>query len=669
MRLVTDNKPNDLNLLISTSHKSQKKLLIFMNKDVLQSLLSRKERSPKKRTRMESLLYGTRLDMQCRNAISVQKKYKEYVKPVKIKRVNSVEIDRQIVKPGVIEQYKEEIVQGLFENSVIIIHGGTGTGKTTEVPQILLEIVSSGKIIGCTQPRRTATISIAERMQKEHQKKEIGYSVRFAAQRGSKIKYMTEGVLLREILYDNNLTKYSVIILDEIHEKTVESLILLKYLLLLVRERNNLKLVLMSATIEEDILQEIGIFPIINIKEVPYQIKIHYLLNSTSDYIKSILEKIIELSKEKANILVFLTGVEDISILYHLLFENIRTHKLFVLHSKLLLTEQMAAVYEKGPKCILSTNISETSITIPGIKYVIDCGMYKVMAYDAVRNVKVMKIVPIQKIQAIQRSGRTGRTAPGECWRMYTESEYNSFKSTSISKIELEDLEYFIFTSIQLNLPIAPHENVQAAIARMENLKVIKNFKLCPLGNEVLKLPLSVTHSIFLLEAHKKKCAKEVSIILGMIEVVSSQNIRLNEVLSRKRLLKFQESDHLLLLYLYKKMKVKNTLGLNIKKVDKISEQLCRILKIPLEYPKTTIDKNILNALLYSHRYNICIRTGSQYKEIYTGVECSVSSYSLSSYADSTAHYVIYNEIVEIHKPILNIVTRISAEQVQSVEK
>ncbi|KAI5163604.1 pre-mRNA-splicing factor ATP-dependent RNA helicase DHX16 [Nematocida ausubeli] len=655
-----------------------------MNMRQLQGLLEKQPQRKRvnKSTRIHDLLYGTLLDHACENALLVQKEYKEYLKPVKTARhIKTLNKNQEVIKEwekslelkDIIGAYKEEIIMALRESKAVVIKGGTGAGKTTQIPKILLEITPEDKIIGCTQPRRTAAVSVAERMQKEMNKKEIGYSVRFNAKKGERIKYMTEGVLLREIVQDRELKRYSVIILDEIHERTIESLILLKYLLLLIRTRTDLKLVLMSATLEESVFQEIGPFPVVHIKSTRHSVAIHYLKEPTSDYIKRITEKVLELSNESVGILVFLTGMDDIKIVYNLLLEKIKGMKVVILHAKLPIAEQMAAVGMEGPKCILSTNISETSITIPRIKYVIDCGMYKSMVYDSVRNVKVMRVIPVQKVQAIQRAGRTGRTLNGDCFRMYTKEAFDSLHETGVSKIELEDLEHFIFMCIQLNLPIAPHENVQAAISRMEKLQVIKNFRLTPLGQEVQRLPLSVVHSVFLLEACKNKCGQEAAIILGMLEVLSSQNAKLNELFSEKEIQNMKNSDHLALLHLYNKIKRKNTVGLNLQNVDKIVSQLCNLMNIPIQNMHATdysdIDRRVLDSLFYSHRYNICIRCGDRYREILTGVECFISLSSIARDSSEPFDYIVYNEIVEIGKPVLSIASKLSSEKFKSLQE
>ncbi|KAI5192362.1 pre-mRNA-splicing factor ATP-dependent RNA helicase DHX38/PRP16 [Nematocida minor] len=651
-----------------------------MDKDALRSLIMSSNSSKKirKSNRIDDMLFGTLLDEQCRTALSVQKKYSEYLKPAKTKGHQKIKIEKEsetekVKNDEILHRYKDEILSVLRENSAVIIKGGTGAGKTTQIPKILLEILPAGKIIGCTQPRRAAAISVAERMKNELASRDIGYSVRFSAKKGEKIKYMTEGILLREIARDRNLDSYSIIILDEIHEKTVESLILLKYLLLLTRKRPDLKLVLMSATLEEDTMQEIGPYPVVEIESTKYPVEICYLNELPCDYIMSVVEKVLSVCSDFENILVFLTGLEDIKIVYNLLSERIKEYKLLIMHSRMSTNEQMSVIQEKGPKCILSTNITETSITIPDIKYVIDCGMCKHMVYDAVRNVKVMKIAPIQKVQAVQRAGRTGRTGEGVCCRMYTERAFNSLKKSSVSKLEMEDLEYFIFTSIQLELPISPHENVRAAINRMEKCKVVENFKLTLLGEKVRQLPLSVTHSIFLLEGKKNNCAWEVSVILSMIEVLSAQNTKLNELLDHSEAEQVRESDHLFLLHLYvrEKSKMKSKMKINIQKADKILSQLCNIMHIKNESSGISKDvqRSVAKALITSHRHNLCMRIGQTYKEMSTGVECVISSSSLLQKTSHTVNYLVYNEIIEICRPVLNIVTKASFDEIKETEK
>lgn len=638
-------------------------------------LLDRK--AHKKETKIDRILYGTLLDSECRSALTTQKRHREHFKPiprriVSNKKHTKEKTDRKTnSQTGRIYKYKEEILSILQENSVVIIKGGTGTGKTTQIPQMLMEILSEKTIIGCTQPRRAATISVAEHMENEIAKEDVGYSVRFSTKKGRKIKYMTEGVLVREIIRDRRLTRYSVIVLDEIHEGTVESLILVKYLLLLVKKRTDLKVVLMSATLEESALREIGPFPVVEIEHTKYPIAIKYLSKPVTDYIVSVCDKVVEVSASCENILVFLTGIEDIQIIYHILNEKIPKYRIFPLHSKMRVSDQMAAINSPGPKCILSTNISETSLTITEVKYVVDCGMHKRMVYDPIRNVRMMKIAPIQKMQAVQRAGRTGRTSEGTCFRMYTEEEFKSLRTEEPSKLELEEMEYYIFMLIQLNLPIPSHENIKAAISRMNRHRVIDKFKLTSLGDTVLKLPLSVTHSIFLLEGQKNNCGWEVAAILAMIEATNNmQAIKPEEYAEYKEMHELSSSDHLLLLYLYKKSKIQSSQKNRHKdKAERIISQLCAILNIPnkstfLGHPH----EYILEALAVSHRHNICIRTTEKaYKEIHTGVECTLPQNTLATQTDQPS-YVIYNEIIEIQKTVMSIVTAVPHEKIQSIK-
>ncbi|KAH9385257.1 pre-mRNA-splicing factor ATP-dependent RNA helicase DHX38/PRP16 [Nematocida major] len=649
-----------------------------MRKEELQGILgesAHKNKRTRKSSHIEDALYGTLLDGQCKGSHAVQMQYKEYSRPVKkafspVRRTSEAEPPRK----SCIKEHRDEILGHLRENSVLIIKGGTGTGKTTQVPKILLEVLPSGKLIGCTQPRRAAAVTVADRMQVEAGEASVGYSVRFDAQKGTQIKYMTEGVLLSEIKQDRSLKKYAFVILDEIHEKTVESLLLLKYLLLLVRERPGLKLILMSATLEADSLQDIGLFPVVSIKHTPFPVRVHYLEAPATDYIASIVDRVAGLAKARENILVFLTGIEDIKIVYHLLGERVDGLSMFVLHSKTPVPEQMHAVQAPGPKCILSTNIAETSITIPGIRYVIDCGMYKSMVYDSVRNVKVMKVAPIQKAQASQRAGRTGRTNEGECFRMYTESAYNSLHSSAVSKVQLENLEYFIFTSIQLGLPMPMHESTQAAVSRMEKLHILQDFQLTPLAKSVLKLPLPAAHAIFLLEAAKAGCAPEAAAILGMLEAYTPHSSHVQEALAGKDMSGVLESDHLLLLCLYRKAKTKNVLNINMQKVEKVAKQLCRIIGVSFALSSDrdsahVTHKSILNALVHSHRNNLCMRTGNKYKDMQTGAECYVSPHSVLACTNAEAAYLVYNEIVEIHRPVLSTVTKVTCEQIKALLK
>ncbi|OAG32427.1 pre-mRNA-splicing factor ATP-dependent RNA helicase DHX16 [Nematocida sp. ERTm5] len=631
---------------------------------------------------VNNVFYGTLLDQSCINIEQVQNKYKQYLKPIvqEVMHTNPIKIQPIHPEQTPINKYKQQILQALKESNIIIITGGTGSGKSTQVPKILQEITQNGKLIGCTQPRRTPAVTIAERMQQELSKQEIGYAIRFNTQCGKSIKYMTEGILLREILNNPRLIRYSSIILDEIHERTLESILLLKYLLTLARDRIDLKLIIMTATLDKSLIQDVGICPIINTHCVKYPVKIHFLKKPTDDYIRTIVLKVMHLSKKQKNILVFLTGKNDLNIVHNVLkVMNIKL-KIFLLHAKIPLLNQLCVINYSNPKCILTTNISDTSITIPDIKYVIDCGMYKV---KYTTDINMIKIVPIQKLQAIQRMGRTGRTCPGHIYRIYTRTVYNTLHN-SINRLDYEDVQYISMISIRLNIPIV-HERVRRMMGVLEDYKVVEKYnikngeygllqeckikkyygsigyKLTELGIRVSELPLSVRHSIFIIECIRNNYGYYGIIIVGMMELINTQCVRINELLTGYNDDYVRSSDHILLILMYDKLIRDSTQYVLINDIGRIINQLCVISNVSVCDIRLSMSvyECIIKSLIYSHKYNICIRMKDKYRDIRNGVEGYGSYYSVSHKYSKLYEYYVYDSIISIKQPIINIMTRI----------
>ncbi|KAI5144827.1 hypothetical protein NEPAR04_2245 [Nematocida parisii] len=583
-----------------------------------------------------------------------------------------------------INNHKQEILQALKESNIIIITGGTGSGKSTQVPKILQEISQNGNLIGCTQPRRTPAVTIAERMQQELSKQEIGYAIRFNTQCGKSIKYMTEGILLREILNNPRLIRYSSIILDEVHERTLESTLLLKYLLTLARDRIDLKLVIMTATLDKSLIQEIGICPIINVHCVKYPVKIHFLKKPSDDYIRDIVQKVMHLAKKQKNILVFLTGKNDLNIVHNVLKVLHINLKLFTLHAQIPLLNQLYVINYGNPKCILTTNIADTSITIPDIKYVIDCGMYKI---KCTTDINTIKVVPTQKAQAIQRAGRTGRTCTGHVYRMYTRTAYKTLHD-SISRVAYEDVEYFSLMCIRLNITV-DHEKVRGMMKVLEKYKVVEEYKkkdgvgvgeygllqdceikknrvsngyrITELGIRISELPLSVRHSIFIIECVRRNCGYYGVIIVSMMELINTHSVRISEVLTEYTDACVRSSDHILLILLYEKLRGDSTQCVNINGVDRVINQLCVISNITVCDIRLSmaVYEDVIKSLIYSHKYNICTRMKDKYRDIRSGVEAYGSYYSVShKYSEVYGQYV-YDSIISVKQPIINIITRI----------
>lgn len=347
-------------------------------------------------------------------------------------------------------KYREDFLKIVDENQIIVVVGETGSGKTTQLPQYLYEAgycEKDGKklMVGCTQPRRVAATSVAARVAEEVQVnlgQEVGYSVRFDDKSSDKtvIKYLTDGILLREFLGDPLLSDYSALIIDEAHERTISTEILLSLLKDISRERSDLKIIVASATINA---QKFSDFfdnaPVFTIPGRRFPVTVHYTQQPEANYIQAAINTIFLIHSKKplpGDILVFLTGQEEIDTMQESLNEAVE--KLSSLMGELMICpiyanlpyDQQKKIFEPTPpntrKVVLATNIAETSITIDGIKYVVDCGYVKENVYNPSTGMDSLVVVPSSKASADQRAGRAGRVGPGECFRLYTKWSFNN---------------------------------------------------------------------------------------------------------------------------------------------------------------------------------------------------------------------------------------------------
>ncbi|EDW27255.1 GL21126 [Drosophila persimilis] len=346
--------------------------------------------------------------------------------------------------------FKEDLIAAVKEHQVLIIEGETGSGKTTQVPQYLIDagFTKDKKMIGCTQPRRVAAMSVAARVAEEMGVKlgnEVGYSIRFEDCTSDRtiLKYMTDGTLHREFLSEPDLASYSVMIIDEAHERTLHTDILFGLVKDIARFRPELKLLISSATLDAD---KFSAFfddaPIFRIPGRRYPVDIFYTKAPEADYIDACCVSVLQIhaTQPLGDILVFLTGQDEIETCQEVLQDRVKRlgskiRELIVIPVYANLPSDMQAkIFEPTPpnarKVILATNIAETSLTIDNIVYVIDPGFAKQNNFNSRTGMESLMVVPISKASANQRAGRAGRTAPGKCFRLYTAWAY---------KHELED--------------------------------------------------------------------------------------------------------------------------------------------------------------------------------------------------------------------------------------
>lgn len=339
----------------------------------------------------------------------------------------------------------------LHEHQTVILVGETGSGKTTQIGQFVADAgyCRGGKKVVCTQPRRVAAMSVARRVAEEmdvNLGEEVGYSIRFEECTGPKtlLKFATDGMLLREAMTDPNLEAYSVILLDEAHERTLATDILFGLLKEVLPRRPDLKLIVMSATLEAEKFQDYFLdAPLIKVPGRLHPVEIFYTQQPERDYLEAAIRTVVQIHscEPPGDILVFLTGEEEIEDACRKIGNEIANLgnaagpvKIYPLYSSLP-PQQQQKIFNPAPegrpgglpgrKIVVSTNIAETSLTIDGIVYVIDPGFSKQKVYNPRIRVESLLVSPISRASAHQRAGRAGRTKPGKCFRLYTEESFH----------------------------------------------------------------------------------------------------------------------------------------------------------------------------------------------------------------------------------------------------
>jgi ATP-dependent helicase HrpA len=352
--------------------------------------------------------------------------------------------------------HRDEIIEAIAKHNVVIISGDTGSGKTTQLPKMCLEAGrGQKKMIACTQPRRIAAITIAERVAKElggEYSFLVGYKIRFQDKttKSTKIKFMTDGILLAETRSDHGLHAYDTLIIDEAHERSLNIDFLLGYVKQLLTKRKNLKAIITSATIDtEKFAAHFNKAPIIEVSGRTYPVEVRYRPpdKSTDDkenntYIDLAVQEVLNLrhKKDSGDILIFMPTERDIKETIELLSQelnppvspkkqktqnaNIRIMPLF---GRLRAADQGRVFrHFKGQKIIVATNIAETSVTVPGIRYVIDTGLARVSFYNLRARTTSMPVSGISRASCDQRKGRCGRVGPGTCIRLYSQEDFFS---------------------------------------------------------------------------------------------------------------------------------------------------------------------------------------------------------------------------------------------------
>ncbi|GGS59630.1 ATP-dependent RNA helicase HrpA [Streptomyces cinerochromogenes] len=451
-----------------------------------------------------------------------------------------------------VSQKKDEIAAAIRDHQVVIVAGETGSGKTTQIPKICLELGRGVRgMIGHTQPRRIAARTVAERVAEELRTplgESVGWKVRFTDQvnpDATFIKLMTDGILLAEIQTDRELRAYDTIIIDEAHERSLNIDFLLGYLAQLLPKRPDLKVVITSATIDpERFSRHFGDAPIVEVSGRTYPVEVRYrpLLEEDSedadrDQITAICDAVEELQAEgPGDILVFLSGEREIRDTADALEKKkYRFTEVLPLYARLSHAEQHRVFQpHTGRRIVLATNVAETSLTVPGIKYVIDPGFARISRYSHRTKVQRLPIEPVSQASANQRKGRCGRTSDGICIRLYAEEDFLArpeftdaeILRTNLASVILQmtaaglgDIEKFPF------IDPPDHRNIRDGVQLLQELGALDpaqkdpRKRLTDTGRKLAQLPVDPRLARMVLEADKNGCVREVMVIAAALSI------------------------------------------------------------------------------------------------------------------------------------------------------
>ncbi|NMH58721.1 ATP-dependent RNA helicase HrpA [Alteromonas sp. MYP5] len=441
---------------------------------------------------------------------------------------------------------RADIKQAISAHQVVIIAGETGSGKTTQIPKICLELGRGvAGLIGHTQPRRLAARSVANRIAEEMNTplgEKVGFKIRFSDQVSDStyIKLMTDGILLAEMQQDRFLNQYDTIIIDEAHERSLNIDFLLGYLKQLLVKRPELKLIITSATIDpERFSQHFNDAPIIEVSGRTYPVEIRYRdpteQEDTPDLADSIMQAVDELGHEPpGDILVFLSGEREIRDVQDAIQKRQYRHTEVVpLYARLSAAEQNRIFQShSGRRIVLATNVAETSLTVPGIKYVIDPGTARISRYSARSKVQRLPIEPISQASANQRAGRCGRVSDGICIRLYSEEDFTGRPEFTDPEILRTNLASVILQMLALGLGdigkfpfVQPPDdrNINDGFRLLEEIQATTRQhgkqKLTQLGRNVARLPIDPRYARMVIEAKATNAVREVMVIAAGLSI------------------------------------------------------------------------------------------------------------------------------------------------------
>uniref|UniRef100_A0A8C4ZIF9 RNA helicase n=1 Tax=Gadus morhua TaxID=8049 RepID=A0A8C4ZIF9_GADMO len=617
-------------------------------------------------------------------------------------------------------EYKETFNDILVRHQSFVLVGETGSGKTTQIPQWCVDMVRSTpgpkRAVACTQPRRVAAMSVAQRVADEMDimlGQEVGYSIRFEDCSSAKtlLKYMTDGMLLREAMNDPLLERYGVIILDEAHERTLATDILMGVLKEVVRQRADLKVIVMSATLDAGKFQVyFDSCPLLTIPGRTHPVEIFYTPEPERDYLEAAIRTVVQIhmcEEEEGDVLLFLTGQEEIDEACKRIKRevddlggDVGDIKIIPLYSTLP-PQQQQRIFEAPPPpqgqrghrtkgVVVSTNIAETSLTIDGVVFVIDPGFAKQKVYNPRIRVESLLVTAISKASAQQRAGRAGRTRPGKCFRLYTEKAYKTEMQDNtypeilrsnlgsvvlqLKKLGIDDLVHFDFMD-----PPAP-ETLMRALELLNYLAALNDDgDLTELGSMMAEFPLDPQLAKMVIASCEFNCSNEILSITAMLSVpqcfMRPTEARKAADESKMRFAHI-DGDHLTLLNVYHAFKQNHEATQwcydnfvnyrSLMSADNVRQQLSRIMdrfSLPrrsTEFTSRDYYINIRRALVTGFFMQIAHleRTG----HYLTVKDNQVVQLHPSTVLDHKPEWVLYNEFVLTTKNYIRTCTDIKPE-------
>ena len=599
---------------------------------------------------------------------------------------------------------REGLMQVIRDNSIVVVVGETGSGKTTQLAQYLHEEgFSKNGIIGCTQPRRVAAMSVAKRVSEEVQCKlgeTVGYAIRFedCTSPNTLIKYMTDGVLLRESLNAPDIDQYSCIIMDEAHERSLNTDVLMGLLRRVMTRRRDLKLIVTSATMNaEKFSSFFGNVPIFNIPGRTFPVDVMFSKNPTDDYVEAAVKQVltIHLTQSPGDILVFMTGQEDIEVTCAVLKDRLEQLDeappldILPMYSQLP-ADLQAKIFDKGAnnarKVIVSTNIAETSLTVDGIIYVVDTGYSKLKVYNPKIGMDALQITPVSQANANQRSGRAGRTGPGVCYRLYTQNAYlQEMFPNNIPEIQRTNLANVMLLLKSLGvknllkfdfMDPPPQDTILNSMYQLWILGALDDIgDLTRVGRKMVEFPLDPSLAKMLIMSEQLECSAEVLTIVSMLSVPSvfyRPKERAEESDASREKFFVGESDHLTLLHVFNQWKSNNYRDdwcithfvhpKAMRKAREVRTQLEDIMKTQkMMLVSSGHDWDVVRKCICSAYFHQSARVKGigEYINMRSGLACHLHPTSALYGRGYTPDYIVYHELVMTSKEYMQCVTSV----------